>query len=127
LGVGLQLPLFYWNGGERARAAAVQGSAAANAEKVRIQVQNDLAVALDRFHAAQSLAERYESGLLQKARTALDQSRYAYQAGAASLLDLLDAIRTFSDSESDYLHSLRDYWVAVATLSAAAGRELTPQ
>lgn len=81
IGVGLSLPLFYWYGGERARSRAGVESAELASRRVRAQVANDVATALDALRAAQGLAQRYQSGLLAKAQAALETARYAYRWG----------------------------------------------
>jgi cobalt-zinc-cadmium efflux system outer membrane protein len=124
LGFGFQVPLFDWNGGGRQRAEAGVQSAMVNDDRTRLQVESDIAMALDQFQASKSLVLRYQTGLLERARTALEQSRYAYQAGATSFVDLLDAIRTFGDTQSDYFHALHDYWVGAYALSGAVGKDL---
>lgn len=126
LGLSVTLPFPYWYGGERERSRA--GLEAAEVERRRVEAvaANDVATALDAYRAARGLAETYESGLLARAQTALDNARYAYATGASSLLDLLDAIRTYIDTRSDYVTALHDYWVSVFALSRAVGRDFTP-
>lgn len=126
LGVGLTLPLFYWHSGERTRARAGLEQAELNRRRVSAQVYGEVATALDSLGAAKTLAERYESGLLAKARAVLETERYAYQAGAASLLDLLDAIREYADTRAEYYGAVRNYWVSLYAVDRAAGRDLVP-
>jgi len=56
----------------------------------------------------------------------LETERYAYQAGAASLLDLLDAIREYADTRAEYYGAVRNYWVSLYAVDRAAGRDLVP-
>jgi len=125
LGLSFTVPLFYWNGGERARAAAGEAAAAAADRALRTQVAAELAVAVDSFRAGRDLATRYV-GLVVKAAAALETARFAYQSGATSQLDLLDAIRTYSDTRANYYSALRDYWVSLYALDRAVGMDLAP-
>ena len=125
-GVGLSVPLFYWYGGERAQGRAGLEAARVASQRVRAQVGNDVATALDGLRASGGLAERYESGLLAKSQAALETGRYAYRAGANSLLDLLNAIQTYSDTKAEYYTAVHDYWVGVFALGRAVGRDFTP-
>ncbi|HEX9486281.1 MAG TPA: TolC family protein [Gemmatimonadales bacterium] len=125
LGLSFTVPLFSWNGGERARAAAGEAAAAAADRAVRTQVAAELAVAVDSFRAGRDLATRYV-GLVVKAAAALETARFAYQSGATSQLDLLDAIRTYSDTRANYYSALRDYWVSLYALDRAVGMDLAP-
>jgi cobalt-zinc-cadmium efflux system outer membrane protein len=126
LGLGFQLPLLYWYGGERERARAGLQSAEANERRTRAQVDNDVQTAIDAYFAARVLAHRYAGGLMARAQTALETQRYAYQSGAASLLELIDAIRTYADVRSDYAQSLHDYWIGVFGIERASGVEVSP-
>ncbi len=123
-GVALPVPLFYWNGGERQRAGASLSAAQVAVQRARVQIESDVAVALGSFRSAQVLAARYQSGLLEKSAAALETSRFAYQQGAVSLLELLDAIRTYGDTRSEYYGAVHDYWVAAFALSRAVGEDI---
>jgi cobalt-zinc-cadmium efflux system outer membrane protein len=61
--------------------------------------------------------------LLERARRARDLVRVQYEKGAASLLELLDAQRTFAQTHAEYLQDLHDLWLAHFKLLAAVGRE----
>ncbi|HKW40247.1 MAG TPA: TolC family protein [Gemmatimonadales bacterium] len=123
-GVSLPIPLFYWNSGERQRASAGLSAAAVAVQRAGVQIQSDVAVAVGSFQAARVLAERYRSGLLEQAAAALETARFAYQQGAVSLLELLDAIRTYGDTRSEYYSTMHDYWVAAYALRRAVGVEV---
>jgi len=126
LGVSFAVPLFYWNGGERARAAASVASAEAAHRSVRTQAAAELAIAIDSFRVARDLAARYQSGLVAQATAVLETARFAYQSGATSQLDLLDAVRTYSATRANYYSVLRDYWVSVYALDRAVGKDVVP-
>ena len=115
-----------WSGGQRARATSQVESAVAEEQRARVQVVADVILARDQFRASSILASRYQSTLLDRARTALDQARYAYQSGATSLLDVLEAIRTYGDTQVAAAQACHDYWVSVAALSAAIGTDVRP-
>lgn len=118
------LPLFHWYGGERRRARDAEAAASLQLRRIQVQLGADVVAALDSYRASRTLAERYEAGLLDKARAALETARYAYRAGAASRLDLLEAIRAWADTRADYYTAVHDYWVSVYALDRALGRDL---
>ncbi|HEX4602318.1 MAG TPA: TolC family protein [Gemmatimonadales bacterium] len=123
-GVAVPIPLLYWNGGERQRATASLAAAEVAVERTRVQIESDVAVAVGGFRSARVLAERYQAGLLQKSAAALETSRFAYQQGAISLLELLDAIRTWGDTRSEYSSAVHDYWLAAYALTRGTGVEV---
>lgn len=123
LGLGVQLPLLYWNQGERERGRAGEEAAAIGAARARAQVRTDVASALDAYWQARVLAERYRDGLVARAAESLAAARYAYDAGAASFLELIDAIRTNASVRADDVTARHDYRVALYALERAAGVE----
>jgi outer membrane protein, heavy metal efflux system len=126
LGFSFSVPILYGFGGERERATAGAAAAAVARQRAEVQVESDVTIALDSFHASQALAERYASGLLDRARAALDMQRYAYEQGNASLLDVLNAISTFGDIQTDYYTALHDYAVSAYAIDRAVGQEIVP-
>ena len=126
VGLGVQLPVFSWYGGERDRSRAGVRAAQVAEQRLRVQIAAELQTALDAWRSARDLAARYEGGLLAKSAAALETARYANRTGAASLLELIEAIRTWSDVQSDHATALHDYWVGVFALDRASGAELTP-
>jgi cobalt-zinc-cadmium efflux system outer membrane protein len=123
IGFGFTLPLFYFNGGERDKGRAGLAAAQLATARTQAQVATDIATAVDSYRSARGLAERYESGLLERARSVLETARYAYGTGAISLLELLDAIATWSDTRSAYYTALHDYWISVYAVERAVGMD----
>jgi cobalt-zinc-cadmium efflux system outer membrane protein len=123
-GLSLPLPVFYLRSGEIARAEAdltAQRLALARAEAT---VVSDVEAGWATFAQARALLARMEGGLLERAKTARDLVTIQYRKGAASLLDLLDAQRTFIAVRLEYLQDLAAYWQAIFRLEQAAGATL---
>jgi cobalt-zinc-cadmium efflux system outer membrane protein len=124
LGVSAALPLFYRNRGEITRAAADLEAQQTARRKVEAQVGADVASAHAAYVGARQRLARMRETLLPSAARARDLVRLQYEKGAASLLELLDAQRTFLAAQSESLQTLNDYWTAVFALEAATGMEL---
>jgi outer membrane protein, heavy metal efflux system len=122
--ITLSVPLLYSYSGERGRAAAGLRQALTAESLTRAQAEGDVALALADFHSARERIGRYEHGLLADATAARDAIQYAYQAGAASLLELLDALRAYSETRADYYTAVHDYWVSAYALNRAAGKDV---
>lgn len=122
--IGLTLPLLYAFGGERSRARASRAAAQIASRHVRARIRSDVALAFDEYVTARSLADRYACGLLDDAAGALVAARYAYDRGATALPDLLEAIRSYGDTRTDFLTAVHDYWVSLFALERAAGSDL---
>jgi cobalt-zinc-cadmium efflux system outer membrane protein len=68
----------------------------------------------------------YLSGYLKEAQDSRDISEYAYKRGAASLLDFLDAERSYRATELAYRQALASYLTAVEQLREAVGTRTLP-
>jgi cobalt-zinc-cadmium efflux system outer membrane protein len=66
-----------------------------------------------------------DQGLLRSAARARELVSVQYDKGAAGLIELLDAQRTFVAINVEYLTVVQSYWTAVFRLEAALGQELS--
>jgi outer membrane protein, heavy metal efflux system len=123
-GVSLPLPLFYRQQGEIQKAQADVETQALQAAKIDAQVVSDVETGLSDYRTSAQLARRMEGGLLERARRARDLVAVQYEKGAASLLDYLDARRTFIATSVEYLQDLALFWGAVFKLEQAVGEEM---
>jgi cobalt-zinc-cadmium efflux system outer membrane protein len=53
-----------------------------------------------------------------------DGMSFSYQSGGASLLDFLDAEKSYRDTRLAYLNLVGSYLTAAAQMNMAAGREV---
>ncbi len=120
------LPLLYQYQGEIAKAEADLRSQSVRRDKIEAQIGSDVATALASFQATRTRVERMEGRLLDRARRARDLVEFQYKKGAASLLELLDAERTFIATNVEYRQNLADYWTAVFQVEQATGTEFRP-
>jgi cobalt-zinc-cadmium efflux system outer membrane protein len=68
----------------------------------------------------------YRSGYLDEAQQDRDISEYAYRRGAASLLDFLDAERSYRATQLAYRQALASYLLALEQLRDAVGTRSLP-
>ena len=125
-GASMNLPTFYQQQGEIRRARADADTQALQYAKNIAQVSSDLANAYAAFKANREMVERMESRLLGRARTARDILEKQYRAGNATLMDFLDAERTYIATNLEYLNDLTQYWTALFQLEQAVGVEELP-
>jgi cobalt-zinc-cadmium efflux system outer membrane protein len=119
------IPLFYQQQGEIQRADADLAAHQALVAKTEAQVVSDVEAAFAGFQTARVLVARMEGRLLDRARRARELTALQYEKGAASLLEYLDAQRTFSAVSAEYWQDLANYWNAVFQLEAATATELS--
>ena len=122
--IGFTVPVLYAFSGERARSQASLAAAEITAERIRLQMRAELALAVDAYLSARALADRYACGLLADAAGALESAHYAYDRGATSLPDFLEAVRAYADTRSDYLVAVHDYWVSLFALERSVGADV---
>ncbi len=122
----IEIPVFDRNQGEIARTAAATTQAQDLAVAARQQVLTDVATALEAVREGGRIVQYYTSGYRDQAKQALDIRQYSYARGASSLLDLLDAERTYRTTELGYRQALAGYMLAVEQLKEAVGTRTLP-
>lgn len=124
ISISIPLPIFDRNQGEIARALADADRIRAEREATYIQATADLDAALLGFANARQKMSLLRDTYVPKAREARSRTELAYKRGAVSLLDFLDAERTYRAASLNYLKSLGDYWTSVYQVEAAVGGRL---
>ena len=126
LGISIPLRVFDRNQGEIARTRAEIERAAyqrdAAAVQARAEVETALAAVQNEREKVRQLSELY----LPRAARVRDTVDYAYRRGGLSVLDLLDAQRTYRETALDQIRALSNYWSAIYQLEAAVGGPLEP-
>lgn len=120
-GLTSTLPIFDQLQGQVARAEADAKGEQLQLARTRLKVRAEVAAALDAEATARRLVERMEGGLLSRAERVRNLVRYQYEKGAASLLELIDAERTFRGIRLERFQDLGAYWTAVLRLQASVG------
>lgn len=90
-------------------------------DQARLQVQTEV---LQAYHQYQSLVEQvkhYENGMLQQAKEVLNGKIYSYNRGEVSLLEILNAQRTYDEVQAQYIETLYNYNAALVELEKSAG------
>jgi cobalt-zinc-cadmium efflux system outer membrane protein len=122
----MQLPIFDRNQGEIARTGYAIGQARQQEEFANGQVLTDVKDAFENLHSNDQIVGLYRSGYLNQAQQSRDISEYAYRRGAASLLDFLDAERSYRSTQLAYRQALASYQLALEQLREAAGTRSLP-
>jgi cobalt-zinc-cadmium efflux system outer membrane protein len=122
----IELPIFDRNQGEIARTqSAITQSEELSSEQSSV-VMTDVANAYEGLRTSDQVVQLYESGYLKQAQDSRDISQYAYQRGAATLLDFLDAERSYRATELAYRQALAGYMVALEQLRLSVGTRSLP-
>jgi len=87
-------------------------------------VLTDVVTAYAAFQTNAKVVGLFESGYLNQAQQSLDVTTYVYQHGSGSLLDLLDAERTFRTTQLAYRQALAAYMTSVQQINFAVGKQV---
>ncbi len=117
----MPLPIFNRNQGEIARARFAITQAQEQASETTQQVSTDVVTAYGNLHTNDEIVQLYQGGYVDQAKQSRDISEYAYQKGAASLLDYLDAERTYRSNQLAYRQALANYMLALEQMRQAVG------
>jgi cobalt-zinc-cadmium efflux system outer membrane protein len=119
--VSVPLPIFNRNQGEIARTRFVVTQMQEQQRAANQQVMTDVNDAYQGLRQNQEIMQIYESGYREEAKKDRDITEYAYQRGGLSLLDFLDAERTYRAIELGYRQQLASWLIAVEQLREAIG------
>ena len=121
-----QIPIFNRNQGEIARARFAITQAQEQERAMSNQVMTDVRDAYEGLESNDEVIRLYRSGYLDQAQEDRDISQYAYQRGAASLLDFLDAERSYRAAQLGYRQALASYTTVLEQLRGAVGTRNLP-
>jgi cobalt-zinc-cadmium efflux system outer membrane protein len=122
----IPLAIFDRNQGEIARTGYAITQAQQTASETTQQVSTDVLDAYENLHTTDQIVQLYRGGYVDQAKQSRDISEYAYRRGAASLLDFLDAERTYRANQLAYRQALANYMLALEQLRQAVGSRNLP-
>jgi outer membrane protein, heavy metal efflux system len=121
-----ELPIFNRNQGEIARTNYALAQAKEQEQSASDTVLSDVSNAYEAVKSNDEVVQLYTSGYLKQAQDSRDISEYAYKRGAASLLDFLDAERSYRSTQLAYRQALASYMTALEQLKEALGSRNLP-
>lgn len=122
----MQLPIFDRNQGEIARTRYAITQSQEQASETSQQVTTDVVDAYESLRTNDQIVQLYRSGYVETAQKSRDISEYAYKKGAASLLDFLDAERSYRSNQLAYRQALASYMTALEQMRQAVGTRNLP-
>lgn len=129
MGIGIAsvaIPIFNRNQGEVARTNSERLRADFIAQAARNQVLQDVETAYASFESSRERVRLYEQTYLSHAKESLEIQDFSFRHGATSILDFLDAERTYRATQLAYRQQLAAYLTNLAQLEAAVGAPLLP-
>lgn len=124
--LNIEIPIFDRNQGEIARTHYAVTQSQELKSVAEETVMTDVATAYEAVKTGDQVVGLYESGYLKQAQESRDISEYAYKRGAASLLDFLDAERSYRATQLAYRQALATDMLALEQLREAVGTRKLP-
>ncbi len=122
----IPLPIFNRNQGEIARTRIAITQSQEQEKATNGQALTDVRDAYEGLRVSDRIVMLYRSGYLDVAEKDRDIAEYAYQRGAVSLLDFLDAERNYRATQLAYRQALASYLLALEQLRQAVGTRALP-
>ena len=121
IGFGIAVPLFLGNdfSGDIQRAEVDRYAALDALEKARATAATEIGRAVADLRAAAERLARYESSLLGAAQRSADAAEFAFQRGATSVLEVLDARRTLRAVQLEALAARAEHAKALYAFRAS--------
>jgi outer membrane protein, heavy metal efflux system len=121
----IPMPIFNRNQGEVARHYYVLAQSQWQAKAAEQAVVTDVKNAYETLLNDRDVLQLYDKGYRNQAQQSLDMAQSSFANGSASLLDFLDAERSYRSTELSYRQALASYMTSLEQLRFAVGtREL---
>lgn len=126
VGVSLsfELPIHDRNQGEIARSQAAVKQSVETESSMRVAVLTDVVNAYHGLQTGEEVLNLFEGGYLDQATQSRDISTYAYQRGAATILDVLDAERSYRATQLAYRQAMATQMIAAEQVNQVVGTQV---
>ncbi len=126
VGVSLsfELPIHDRNQGEIARSQAAVKQAVETESSTQVGVLTDVVNAYHGLNTGEEVVDLFEGGYLDQATQSRDISTYAYQRGAATILDVLDAERSYRATQLAYRQAMATQMIAAEQVNLVVGTKV---
>lgn len=123
INAGLAIPLQFSNTykGDLKSAQFMEQQSLKRLSYVQLNIRIEITEAYQNYISAEKQIENFQVNLLDQSHKVLDGIIYSYQRGETSLLEVLNAQRTFNEIQTTYIESLYNYYAALVELEKTAG------
>lgn len=120
---GITIPLKFSNRNKGELKAAEYSLEQADVlyKQTELQIQIEVRKSWFNYLTTQKQVRQFNTGLLADAQRLLDGKVYSYKRGETSLLEVLNAQRTYNETQLNYYETLYNYAASLVELEKAAG------
>lgn len=121
--LGLSIPLKFSNRRNAGLKIAEMAHSQAEVEYQQIEqgIRAEVMQAYQQYLATQKQVKQFHNGMLTEAKSVLEGITYSYKRGESSILEVLNAQRTYNGIRKDYYQALADNAAALVELERKAG------
>ena len=121
VGVAVPLKLSNINKGAVRAAEYRAQQAELNYQQAELEVQASVIQSFRKYKSTLEQVKNFENSLLQDAKQVIDGKRYSYERGETSLLEVLNAQRTYDEMQASYIETLYSCIASLIELERNAG------
>ncbi|MGX5683649.1 TolC family protein [Chryseobacterium cucumeris] len=121
--MGISIPLKFSNRRNAGLKIAEMAHSQAEVEYKQIEqeIKAEVMQAFQQYTATQKQLRQFHNGMLSEAKSILEGIIYSYKRGESSILEVLNAQRTYNSVRKDYYEALADNAAALIELERKAG------
>lgn len=120
-GLDISVPLFDRNQGNIAKSQSAKRQSELDLKAKQIALNEEINQAVLTYQNAYQILTNDDPGQLEAARNVRDKIRSAYELGGKTLMEVLDAQRTYRETYRLHITARSGYWHALYSLNAAVG------
>ncbi|MGV8092928.1 MAG: TolC family protein [Mangrovibacterium sp.] len=123
ISAGISIPLKFsnTNKGELQAAQFTVKQSEMQYEAVELQIGLEVAQAFNNYQVACRRVEQFDTGLLREAEILFKKKVYSYERGETSMLEVLNARRTYNDMQVNHSEAIYDCAAALVELERTCG------
>jgi outer membrane protein, heavy metal efflux system len=120
---GISIPLNFsnFNKGEIKMAQYQVKQAELDYHQIELVIQNEVIQAFNNYKSLCRQVENFNQGLLEQSKLVLNGKIYSYNRGETSLLEVLNAQRTYNELQISYIETLFSCYAALVELEKISG------
>ncbi|MDV3550123.1 transporter [Elizabethkingia anophelis] len=121
--LGVSIPLKFSNNRNAGLKIAEMAHSQSQLEYLQVEqsIWAEVMQAYQQYMATQKQVRQFHNGMLTEAKNILDGIIYSYKRGESSILEVLNAQRTYNDVRKDYYQALADNATALIELERKTG------
>jgi cobalt-zinc-cadmium efflux system outer membrane protein len=124
VGVNISVPIFDRNQGNIAKAKSLHVQSQLNIQAQLVDLRAEIDQAVKAFTSSYQFLTTDDPGQLDAAKNVRDKISQAYELGGKTLLEVLDAQRTYLETYRVHISGRSSYWHSLHQLNAVIGKEV---